>query len=183
VCAASPEPLIAATWLVPVAHSTGGGVAYGRDTTSYGPPPTTPGPGYIFSGNVSQLADAASPACDSRVDFHLPTGSSVTISWQGAGSAALPIDNLYLPGLGQAAALETEPLNAAGQQVVDQLGSGSLQVDGVSTSFECSGPGVSGAQAIWHVAVTAGQSAAITCTTVPLNTSPPAPSSATTAAG
>ena len=59
-----------------------------------------------------------------------------------------PIDNLYLPGLGAQAGLETDPVTTNNQQIVAELGAGSLRIDGVSTPFTCSGPGVAGQRGV-----------------------------------
>jgi hypothetical protein len=169
-----PQPLVAASWLIPVytpSPGTSGGYSYGTDSTSYGAPPTSPEPGYVFSGGASDISAAATVACDGQpVDFQLPQGGAVDITWKNityseSAQGTTPIDNLYLPGLGRQAALETAPLSSDGQQVIDGVGPGTLQIDGVSTPFTCTGPGTTAdGQAIYSVTVTAGQTTFVTCT-------------------
>jgi hypothetical protein len=164
------QPLVAASWLIPIdspSPGTSGGYAYGTDTTSYGAPPTSSGPGYVFSGGASDISTASTVTCDGQpVDFQLPQGGAVDITWSGSAKGTTPpIDNLYLPGLGHQAALETAPVSSSGQQVIDQIGPGTLQIDEVSTPFSCTGPGTTAdGQAIFSVTVTAGQTTSVTCT-------------------
>ncbi len=168
------QPLVAASWLIPVyspSPGTSGGYSYGTDSTSYGAPPTSPEPGYVFSGGASGVSGASTVTCNGQpVDFQLPQGGAVDIAWKNITSSELaqgttPIDNLYLPGLGRQAALETAPVSSSGDQVIDGIGPGTLNIDGVSTSFSCTGPGTSAdGQAIYSVTVTTGQTTFVTCT-------------------
>ncbi|MGH9069742.1 MAG: hypothetical protein ACRDX8_00915 [Acidimicrobiales bacterium] len=94
-----------------------------------------------------------------------------------------PVDNLYLPGLGQAAVLETQPLNPAHQQVIDQIGPGTFQIDEARASFSRSGDGVSGAHPYWNVQVAAGQTVSIDCTTRPAGGTTPTTAAPTAITG
>lgn len=165
------QPLVAATWLLPIDKprpGRSGGWLFGVDTTTYGPPPTSPGPGYVFSGGASDLSGAVTVRCDGKpVDFQLPASGNVEITWRTASGAdgsgtSDPIDNLYLPGLGTQAALETAPVSSAGTQVVDGLDAGSLRIDEVAASFSCTGATATGYGA--EVTVVAGRTSDVTCT-------------------
>lgn len=178
------QKLVGATWLLPVNSpkpGSSGRWGYGTGTTDYGPPPTSAGAGYVFSGNTSDVSTATTVTCNGTpVDFRLSAGGAVDITWASsspgsttttavAGGASqntdLPIDNLYLPGLGQQAALETAPVSPSGHQVIDRMGPGTLRIDGVSSPFTCTGPGVTGSGALWTVTVNTGQTEHMTCTT------------------
>ena len=130
------EPMVASAWLAPVLPNGQGGFSYGSTTTTYGPPPTTPGPGYAFSGGASDAAQATTVTCNGRpVNFVLPAGGGADVQFvdsKGAPATSFsgpPVDNLYLPGLGEHAALETAPLSSDGHQVLEQLGPGTLGLD------------------------------------------------------
>jgi hypothetical protein len=167
------EPLVASAWLLPVQPSGQGSYAFGRNTTIYGPPPTAAGLGYMFSGGSLDAANAAIVSCGGPPPhFVLGTGGGVDIEFVDSSGAPLadnaatvPVDNLYLPGLGDHAALETAPLSG-GHQVVQQLGAGSLQIDGTTTTLSCQGPGVvpdpgvAGAD----VTITPGMTTKVICT-------------------
>jgi hypothetical protein len=180
------QKLVAAAWLLPVMTAGpggSGGFSYGVNTTNYGPPPGTPGPGYVFSGGASDVTAATRAGCGGTlVNFRLPAGGTVDITWTSRSTppgtdvgptttdpdpsvSAGPIDNLYLPGLGTQAALETDLATTNNQQIVAQLGAGTLRIDGVSTPFTCSGPGVAGSGAVWTVPVQAGKTTSVTCVT------------------
>jgi hypothetical protein len=166
-----PQRLVAASWLLPVNSpkpGPSGGWPTGVDTTKYGAAPTSPAPGYVFSGGSSDLSGAATVHCDGKpVDFQLPAGGGVEITWKtssgGNGSGASdPIDNLYVPGLGKQAALEGAAVSSAGVQVVEGLAAGTLLITEVSASFSCTGGSASGYGSA--VTVVAGQTTAVTCT-------------------
>lgn len=148
-------PLLAGTWAVPLS-------AEDYDSTADA---TTVGPGYIFSGGATDLGHATTPKCGSVVNFELPPGAGVTIHFTNSMPSGDPgpADNLYLPGLDDGSYFIDPPLDANNDQVVEQLGSGTLRIDGVATDFDCSGPGVSGSGAIWYVSLRAGQSATVDC--------------------
>ena len=161
----SAEPLVAATWLLPVES---GGSRYGQTTTMFGPPPTTPGLGYSFSGGASDAQQAAAVACGTQsTNFVLAGGANVRIRILDSSGAPLvtksgiPPDNLYLPGLGDHAALETAPVTADGFQRIDQIGPGVLHIDGTNTFLSCTGPGVSPDQSIAGATVTVTSGATI----------------------
>lgn len=186
-CSPAPQPLLAASWLISLAAVNGAKAGTFNPATSQRPP-STPGPGYVFSGGRATLAGATTPACGSTVDFALPAGASVTIDWHGPMPSPAPVDNLYLPGLGPAAVLETQPLDASNQQVIDQIGPGMLQIDEAGASFSCSGPGVSGAHPYWYVQVAAGHAMTLDCTTLPAGgtgggTTPPTTAASTAITG
>jgi hypothetical protein len=153
--------LLAGSWAVPMSAQL-----YNSTTDA-----TTPGPGYIFSGGATDLSHATTPRCGSVVNFHLPPGAGVTIHFTNpipSGDPG-PADNLYLPGLNDNPYFLDPPLNANNNQVVEQLGSGTLRIDGVATDFNCSGPGVTGSGAIWYISLRAGQSATVDCAFVQIN--------------
>ena len=165
------QKLVAATWVLPVQSpqpGPSGGYRYRSDTTDYpqGTPPAGPGPGYVFSGGASRLSGAATVACNgSPVNFQLPPGGAVDIRWVHPPRSGQngPIDNLNLPGLENQAALETVDVSSTGHQVLSQLGPGTLEIHPVATPFTCSGPGVTGSDGIYTVAVAAGQVSPVTC--------------------
>jgi hypothetical protein len=174
------QKLVAATWLLPVDQAGATSVTFGVNSTQYGPPPTTAGAGYVFSGGATDVGQATPAPCDGQpVNFRLPIGATVDIGWvTGSGNPSgpgptptttslpsIPIDNLYLPGLDDQGALETAPISPTGHQVIGQLGPGTLRIDGTMTSFTCSGPGVAGSGAIWTVTVATGATTSVTCTT------------------
>ena len=165
------EPLVAAAWLLPIVPAGEGSAAQGQNTTSYGPPPTTPGHGYAFSGGAPDAADASIVSCDGRsVDFTLGPGGNADIqildpAGDPVASSAIPPDNLYLPALGNYAALETAPLSADGHQLVSQLAGGVLRIAGTAGALDCTGPGVvsdPGAAGA-DVTITPGQTTSVTC--------------------
>ena len=165
------EPLVAATWLLPVVSPGEGSAGLGSDTTSYGPPPDVPGLGYSFSGGAADAADASIASCDGRpVDFVLQPGGGADIhlldpSGTPVTSSSVPPDNLYLPGLDGFAALETAPLTDSGDQIVDQLAGGILRIDATGGNLNCSGTEVTPDPAAdgVDVAITAGQVTPVTC--------------------
>lgn len=168
------EPLVAASWLIPVQlGNSPGGITYGTGTTNYGAPPTTAGLGYAFSGGAADAASAAVVTCSSPPQrFVLGAGGGVDISFVTSSGApvttdpqGIPIDNLYLPGLGQSAALETAPLTG-GRQIVQQLAGGTLYIDGTSSTLSCTGPGVVAdpSRAGADVTVTPGETTQVVCT-------------------
>lgn len=152
--------LLGGSWAVPFGSASGGWASTASEAT--------PGPGYIFSGGATGVSAAITPKCGSTTDFHLPAGSGVTIHFTNSMPSGDrgPADNLYLPGLGDSSEFLDPPLDADNNQVVDQLGSGSLRIDGVATDFDCSGPGVSGSGPIWYVALSAGQTPTVYCSFV-----------------
>ncbi|HEX3795251.1 MAG TPA: carboxypeptidase-like regulatory domain-containing protein [Acidimicrobiales bacterium] len=161
------EPLVASEWLLPIQRDSGGGITYGSDSTNYGPPPTSSGAGYSFSGGATDADSAAPVPCGQTTDFVLNTGGNVDIQFVDSSGnpvtdQSLPIDNLYLPGLDQFAGLETAPLTSEGFQDVDQLAAGTLRIDEVSANLTCTGQGV----------VDEPSSAVITVTVVPGTTVP-----------
>ena len=153
-------PLLAGAWAVPLSSED-------YDSTA---DVTTLGPGYIFSGNATDLSHATTPRCGSVVNLQLPPGAGITIHFTNSMPTGDPgpADNLYLPGLDYGPYFIDPPLDSNNDQVVEQLGSGSLRIDGVATDFNCSGPGVTGSGAIWYVSLTAGHSAAVDCAFVPI---------------
>lgn len=165
------EPLVAATWLLPVEPAGGGGYSYGANTTKYDAPPTTPGLGYAFSGGASDAAHAKVITCSGQpVDFVLPLGGGADVQFldqtghPATQFAGPPVDNLYLPGLGTHAALETAPLTSDSHQIIQQLGPGMLNLDILypMSCTETAGPQpgpVSGS----YVAISAGRTSDITC--------------------
>jgi hypothetical protein len=178
------EALVAGSWLLPIQPIGRGGYGYGQDTTKYPPPPTTPGLGYAFSGGAADAAHAKVVTCDGQpVNFVLPPGGGVDVQFvDTAGRPARtfpgpPVDNLYLPGLGDHAALETAPLTNDGHQIIDQLGPGSLNLDILypMACTETAGP-QSGPLNGSDVTITPGRTAYVTCreTTSASNTGSPA---------
>lgn len=165
------EPLVASTWLLPIVSPGQGSVAVGQDTTSYGPPPSTPGLSYAFSGGAADAAAASIATCNGQgVDFVLGPGGNADIRLLGptggpVSTSAVPPDNLYLPGLGNYAALETTPLSADGYQRLGQMAAGVLRIDGTTSTLDCSGPGVVSDPAVAgaDVTITAGQTTSVTC--------------------
>jgi serine/threonine protein kinase len=163
------EPLVAATWLLPVVSGPGA-QTFGQNTTSYGPPPTTPGLGYAFSGGASDADHATVQGCGNAVDFVLRDGGNADIQILDASGAPVtgsnvPPDNLYLPGLSSHAALETAPVAADGHQLVDQLGGGVLRIDGTTSTLNCTGSGVTPDPSIAGATVTIapGATVSVTC--------------------
>jgi hypothetical protein len=177
----SAQKLLAASWILPVMTAGTTSINYGVNTTVYGPPPIASGAGYVFSGGVSDLSQASPVVCDGNpVNFQLPVGATVDITWvTGSGpvdgsattttvTSAPPsnsIDTLYLPGLKDQAAPETAPVSATGQQVIAQLGPGTIQINGTGTPFTCSGASVAGDGSTWYVSVPAAVITSVTCTT------------------
>lgn len=166
------EPLVASTWLLPVETPGDGSYALGENTTNYGPPPSAPGPGYSFSGGATDASRASTARCDGHTfNFFLHPGGNVDIQIFGptgkpvASSVLSPPDNLYLPGLGKYAASETAPLSSDGRQVLSELGSGVLRIDGTTATLDCSGRGVAPdpADAGADVSVVAGQTVSVIC--------------------
>ena len=132
------EPLVAAPWVLPVIPAGQGSYAVGVNTTKYGPPPTSPGPGYVFSGGSPDAVHASDVTCDGHpVNFVLPAGGGADVQFLNANGSPVspsqfqgpPVDNLYLPGLGEHAALDTSPLSTDGHQVVMQMGPGTFGLD------------------------------------------------------
>lgn len=167
------EPLVAGVWLLPVEPTGRGGYSYGSDTTSYLPPPTAPGLGYAFSGGAADAAQAEDVSCDGQpFNFILPAGGGADVQFLDANGqpattfSGPPVDNLYLPGLGDHAALETAPLTSDGRQIVQQLGPGGLNLD-ILYPMTCTEPaGASGQPEAVNpsdVVITAGQTVHITC--------------------
>lgn len=164
------EPLVASRWLLPVEPTGRGGYAFGEDTTRYGPPPTAPGLGYAFSGGAADVDHAEPATCDGRpVDFVLGPGGGADIqildaSGNPVSTSNMAPDNLYLPGLGRHAALETAPA-ADGHQRVEQLAAGVLRIDGTTSTLHCSGQGVvdDAAAAGADVTIVPGKTATVTC--------------------
>jgi hypothetical protein len=177
------QALVAANWLLPVGLDQSGLIQPGVNVTDAQAQPTAPGPGYIFSGGGNDMTTAVVPPCNGTAyNFHLPAGASAVITWNGGAtpgtttttSADGPIDNLYLPGLAAGGDFETEALNADGQQVLTQLGSGDLRIDGVSSDFSCtSAAKITGNDsAIVYVPLTAGHTVDISCDTETLPQTP-----------
>jgi hypothetical protein len=177
------QKLVAASWRLPVmtAGTTPMDMDYGVNTTEYGLPPDTSGPGYVFSGEVSDLSQASPVACDGNpVNFQLPVGATVDITWvtgplpgdssettSPTTSAHPPnlIDKFHLPGLKDQAAPETVAVSPTGQQVIAQLGPGTMQIDGTGTPFTCVGADPAGDGSTWLVTVAAAAVTSVTCTT------------------
>jgi hypothetical protein len=168
------EPLVASSWLLPVQPTGQGSYGYGHNTTLYGAPPTGAGLGYAFSGGSIDAASASIVSCGGPAPhFVLDQGGGVDIEFLASSGAPLtesangvPVDNLYLPGLGDHAALETAPLSD-GHQVVQQLGAGTLQVDGTETTLSCQGAGVvpTTSSGVVDVTITPGTTTKVVCTT------------------
>jgi hypothetical protein len=174
------QKLVAASWILPVMAAGTTSLVYGQNTTFYGPPPVASGAGYIFSGGVNDLSQASPVVCDGNpVNFQLPVGATVDITWvTGSGpvdgsettstTTSVPppnsIDGLYLPGLDSQAAVETAPVST-GQQLIAQLGPGTIQINGTGTPFTCAGAGVAGSGSTWYVSVPAAAVTSVTCTT------------------
>jgi hypothetical protein len=142
---------------------------HGHNTTNYGFPPTGPGLGYAFSGGASNAQDAKVVTCNGQPEnFVLQPGGTADIQFLSASGApmssspagTIPVDNLYLPGLGKYAALETAPLSSSGQQIVSQLAPGVLQLSWTMSSFDCSGSGLAPGTG---VVITSGHTSFITC--------------------
>jgi hypothetical protein len=160
------EPLVASPWPLRVqSHGSG------ENPLPYSPPPSAPGLGYAFSGGAADAASAAKASCDGRsVDFVLPPGGNVDIQLVDQSGAPFVDtrsagDNLYLPGLGQYAGLETAPVDANGHQRLGQLAGGVLRIDGTTTTLNCSGPGVTPNPSVAgaDVVVTPGATVTVTC--------------------
>jgi hypothetical protein len=154
-----PEKMAASSWEVPVYGYNGG-------------QPNTPGLGYVFSGAANaDFTNAAVLGCTGApTDFVLPPGGNVDITFldstgKPATNANPPIDNLYLPLLTDTGVFETEPLDASGHQLVDRLAAGTLRIDGVSSTLNCTGPGVTPDPSVAGATVTvvAGTTVNITC--------------------
>jgi hypothetical protein len=167
------EPLVAAPWLLPVEPTGQGSYAFGSNTTAYGPPPSTPGLGYSFSGGAPDAPGARVVTCSGPpVNFVLNPGGAADIRIVSSASPAagnatqLPFDNLYLPGLGDHAALETDPPTSDGHQLVYQLGPGTLRIDGVTGILHCTGAGVTPDPSVAgaDVTITSGHTTMVTCT-------------------
>ena len=135
-------------------------------------PPTTPGLGYSFTGQAIDAQHAAVASCDrSPVTIVLQPGGNVDIQiLDRAGRPATsdypaPPDNLYLPALGDQAALETAPVDQSGHQLVDQLAGGTLSIHGTTSNLRCSGPGVAADPAVGGATVTVvpGSTVQVTC--------------------
>lgn len=169
------EPLVAAMWILPVIPSGQGSYAVGVNTTQYGPPPTAAGLGYVFSGGSSDAAHASDATCDGRpVNFALPAGGGADVQFLNADGSPVspsqfqgpPVDNLYMPGLGAHAALDTSPLSADGRQVLMQMGPGLFGLD-VLYPMTCTEAGtqLSPSQAAMGlgVRIVAGQVVHVTC--------------------
>lgn len=166
------EPLVAATFVVPIQKAGG---TTGGQTTPYTSLPSTPGSGYIFSGGATSVSSATSEACDGRpVNFTLPAGGTVVIRFTTSTGAPLtppsgstPIDSLYLPGLATQAAAASAALSPSGTQTITQLGGGSLRIEGTSGTLTCTGTGVASDSAVAAVSVTVtpGKVASVTCRT------------------
>ena len=132
------EPLVASLWVLPVLPAGQGSYVVGVNTTKYGPPPTAPGLGYVFSGGSPDAAHASDVTCNGRpVNFALPAGGGADVQFLNADGSPVsparfqgpPVDNLYMPGLGEHAALDTSPLSADGHQVLMQMGPGLFGLD------------------------------------------------------
>ena len=158
---------MASRWLLPVEPTGQGSYALGRNTTNYGPPPTSAGLGYAFSGGAPDVDHAMVVTCNGRPDnFVLDAGGTADIQLLTATGAPLtassqgiPPDNFYLPGLDNYAALETAPISSDGHQILSQLAAGVLRISWTMSSFNCSGTGtVAGGMLI-----TAGHTTTITC--------------------
>jgi len=155
------EGLVASAWPVPVGEP-------------YSPPPAVAGPGYVFSGDVPNLAQASTVNCGGPpANFVLPPGGGVDIEFLDKSGAPLaadpsgpPVDNLYLPGFGGTGTLVTAPLSG-NHQVVQQLGAGTLYIDGVTSTLSCQGTGVvpDASRAGADVTITAGTTTQVICTT------------------
>jgi hypothetical protein len=168
------EPLVASSWLLPVQPTGQGSYGYGHNTTLYGPPPTGAGLGYAFSGGSDDATSASIVSCGSPAPhFVLDPGGGVDIEFVDPSGApisesanSIPVNNLYLPGLGDHAALETAPLSD-GHQLIQQLGAGTLRIDGTTTTLSCHGagvvpdPSVAGAD----VTIVPGATTKVVCTT------------------
>jgi hypothetical protein len=182
------EPLVASTWLLPVIPTGQGSISVGRNSTAYGTAPTAPGLGYAFSGGAADSAHAKVVTCDGQpADFVLPPGGGADIQFLDAAGSPVtsfpgpPVDNLYLPGLGDHGMFETAPLSSDGHQVIQQLGPGILNLDVLypMACSEAAGP-QPGPLNGWDVTITAGQTARILCretTSGPSAGSPTSPTS------
>ncbi len=168
------EALVASTWLLPVEPAGQGGYGYGRNTTSYGPPPSTPGLGYAFSGGAGDVTRATIVTCDGHAaDFVLGAGGSADIQLldgagapvSSSGSTIPPGQPVSLPGLGDHAALETAPISADGHQLLSQLAAGTLHIHGTASTLTCSGSGVVANPSIAgaDVTITPGHTATVIC--------------------
>ena len=157
------EPLVAGTWLLPVQPTGQGSYSHGGNTTDYGFPPTTPGGlGYAFSGGAADATHAAAASCNGHTwDFTLPPGGAADIHFLHPPdtSTGPPVDNLYLPGLGPHASLETQPLTADGHQVLTEMGPGQLFLD-VLYPMHCTGPDLGSGN---QLTITPGRTSYVTC--------------------
>lgn len=108
--------------------------------------------------------------CDGRrLNFVLGQGANVDIEIVDSSGAAvsgsgIPPDNLYLPGRGSFAALETAPVSN-GAQPIDQLGAVVLRIDGTTSTLDCTGPGVAADPAVSgaQVTVVPGETMTVVC--------------------
>jgi hypothetical protein len=167
------EPLVASPWLLPITIPHWSGGAFGPpNTTAYGPVPFAPGSGYAFSGGGGDVGHAAVVACGQKADFALQPDGEVDIGLTDASGkpvstsqGQVPPDNLYLPGLGDQAALEVAPVAANGHQHLAQLGGGTLRIDGTSSTLHCTGTGVTADPSVGGatVTVTPGTTANVVC--------------------
>ena len=159
------EPLVAATWLLPIASA-----GQGSTGADYGSPSVS-GLGYSFSGGASDAAGASIASCDGQTfNFVLGPGGNVDVevldsSGNPVVSSAIPPDNFYLPGLGSFAALYTVAPSTDGHQRLFQLAAGVLRIDGAASALNCSGPGVVADPAAVgaDVAVVPGRTISVVC--------------------
>ena len=155
------EALVASAWPVPVGEP-------------YTPPPAVTGPGYVFSGDAPNLAQASTINCGGPpANFVLPSGGGADIEFLDPSGAplvpapnAVPVDNLYLPGFGGNGTIETAPLSG-NHQIVQQLGAGTLYIDGTTSTLSCRGTGVvpDAGRAGADVTITPGTTTQVICTT------------------
>lgn len=172
------DQLWVAGWIIPLGTSYhtafGKPGSAGGSTTYFGPPPTTPGPGYARLDRLWPQATAdPSPCHGESVNARLPAGGGIDITWMtkppSANVTAVsgPVRGYYeiLPGLPYAAGTYTPVASSSGHQVMQQLGAGGLAIDSSSAPFTCQGGGAeqtSGSS--WQVPIVAGVTAQVTCT-------------------
>jgi hypothetical protein len=182
------QPMAASGWLLPATTTSGtyvqGGAAGGI--------PSHPSLGYEFSGGGFDESAAASISCDGQpVDFQLPAGATVTISFVDASGspyslndpAAGPVDNVYPPGVGidEASspgsrglgffAFDVPPTVNGNQQVLGGLDAGTLHLGGPS-NLTCTAPDGSrydNSSDGTSISVVGGESLALTCMVVAAN--------------
>jgi hypothetical protein len=167
-----------ASWLIPLGTSYrapfGKPGSAGGSTTYFGPPPTTPGPGYARLDRLwPQAVTTPAPCQGQPVDVKLPAGGGVDITWMSkplSGTPSVitgPVTGYYeiLPGLPYNAGTYMPTTNSSGHQIMQQLGAGGMAVNSSSSRFTCQGGGIQATSgSSWQVPIVAGQTAQVTCT-------------------